>query len=124
VRFLPLFPILACTACVTTQANSPAVLEKRVWDWPDLYYASEAASGRNLCAGELYQRRQADFYRTYGKRIRAVLDRHIARFGRQQTISVQPCLLLQGETEERHHAAAMTRFVVWLEQAERDLELR
>jgi hypothetical protein len=109
--------------CATAGSNSRTALERRVWDWTDAYYQTYDASGRYLCGGELYERRQADFYRAYGKRLRAVLDRHVERYGREETISVQSCRLLPRDAEERYHSEAMARFIKWLEQAERELGL-
>src|SRR5579884_610086 len=109
-----LLVLVLLSGCATAGPAARTILEKRVWDWSDAYYATLSASGRDLCAGPLYEQRQDDFYETYGKRLRNVLDRHIERYGREQTISVQPCLLLRGEAEARHHREAEAQFSKWL----------
>lgn len=124
MRIIPALVLVLLGGCTTPEPNGRTVFEKRLWDWTEAYYATLSASGRDLCGGELYEQRQVDFYRTYGERLRAVLDRHVERFGREETISVQPCLSLRGEAEARHHREATARFVKWLEQAEKDLGTR
>src|SRR6476469_8643174 len=99
--------------CKTFGVNDRAMLEHRVWLWTEAFYESETPSGRDICGRELHERRQHDFYRAYGKSFRAVLNKRIERYGREQTISVQPCMVM-GEAESRRYRESLVRFEDWL----------
>jgi len=110
------------SACTAVEPHGRAELEKRIWQWPSLYYATDAISGRVFCAGKIYDQRQREFYRKYGNRVRAVLDRHVELHGRQNTIVAGGCRIFRpGVSEKQDRAKAEARFAKWLESAEKDL---
>jgi hypothetical protein len=126
MRFLLVFALLGCSACVTqSTARTAASLEKLVGQWDELFYASSDARSHFVCTPGLRERRLKEFDRMFGARVRSLYNRRVERFGPQrEAIWVTSCRLMSPDAEEQSHALGVTKFAEWLDREEHKLGLR
>lgn len=88
----------------------------------EIFYASIGASGTKLCDRHQAARYTRQFDRRYGKRIRALIQYHESRFGKDPDfIFTTSCRrsLAPMSRQDREHRKALDRFDATLKELER-----
>jgi hypothetical protein len=129
MRLVVLIITAACAGCARTatidvraqvNANHNNLSET-------LFWASVNASGARLCDRAKSKEYQTQFDGRYGRRVRALLAEHEARYGRDPPfIEISSCERWTGDeiSWDFRHQQAMDQFEYWLRAAERDARRR